>query len=70
MAGVTRSAADWISGGAYPKDYNSAGTIGYIPEIWAGKLIENYYKTSTIAAITSTDYDSFGLLLRVDYEMV
>ena len=64
MAGVARSAADWISGGAYPSDYNSGGSIGYIPEIWAGKLIENYYKTSTVAAITSTDYEglikSFG----------
>jgi len=34
MAGLVRSAADWLSGGAYPANYNSAGTIGYVPELW------------------------------------
>ena len=37
MAGPSRSTADWISGGAYPQDYNSANKT-YIPELWAGKL--------------------------------
>ena len=32
MAGVARSAADWISGGAYPQDYNSANRT-YIPNL-------------------------------------
>ena len=56
MAGVSRSTADWISGGAYPQDYNSANRT-YIPELWAGKLVENWYKSSVIAAITSTEYE-------------
>lgn len=56
MAGVARSAADWISGGAYPQDYNSANRT-YIPELWSGKLVENWYKASVIAAITSTEYE-------------
>jgi len=38
-------------------EYASAGAVGYIPEIWAGKLIERWYNASVIAAITSTDYE-------------
>ncbi len=67
MAGVTRSVIPdyWQDAAAnYPQDYNSASTSGYIPEIWAGKLIERWYNASVIAAITSTDYEglikSFG----------
>lgn len=41
----------------YGANYASNGTVRYIPEIWAGKLIENYYKASTVAAVTSTEYE-------------
>ena len=43
---------------AYP---NSPGTPGYsgnfIPEIWSGKLIENFYDATVLAAISNTDYE-------------
>lgn len=29
----------------------------FIPEIWSGKLIENFYDTTVLAAISNTDYE-------------
>ena len=29
----------------------------FIPEIWSGKIVENFYKTTVLAAITNTDYE-------------
>jgi hypothetical protein len=29
----------------------------FIPEIWAGKLIENFYDATVLAAIANTDYE-------------
>lgn len=56
--GVAQSVSDWQDGGAFTTgDYQSDGTQGYIPEVWAGKLIERWYAASVIAAITSTDYE-------------
>ena len=67
--GVARSATntDWQATSAYSTDsvttnkagghYPSGGLTGYIPEVWAGKLIERWYNASVIAAITSTDYE-------------
>lgn len=49
----TDSSSGMDTGGQYMSD----GTVGYIPEIWAGKLIERWYNASVIAAITSTDYE-------------
>jgi len=49
----TDSTSGMDTGGHYMSD----GGIGYIPEIWAGKLIERWYNASVIAAITSTDYE-------------
>ena len=34
---------------------NYAGT--FIPEIWSGKLIENFYDATVLAAISNTDYE-------------
>lgn len=43
---------------AYP---NAPGRPGYsgnfIPEIWSGKLIENFYDATVLAAISNTDYE-------------
>jgi len=43
---------------AYP---NSAGRPQYsgnfIPEIWSGKLIENFYDATVLSAISNTDYE-------------
>jgi len=43
---------------AYP---NAAGRPQYsgnfIPEIWSGKLIENFYDATVLAAISNTDYE-------------
>ena len=39
----------------------SAGRPNYsgnfIPEIWSGKLIENFYDATVLAAIANTDYE-------------
>lgn len=43
---------------AYP---GASGAVNYsgtfIPEIWSGKLIENFYASSVIPQITNTDYE-------------
>src|SRR5580765_1775890 len=36
---------------------NSLQTTGFIPEIWSGKLIEKFYASTVIAAISNTDYE-------------
>jgi hypothetical protein len=36
---------------------NPAYTGNFIPEIWAGKLIENFYDATVCAAIANTDYE-------------
>jgi hypothetical protein len=45
------------SGSASP---NPAYSGTFIPEIWSGKLIEKFYNTTVLAAISNTDYE--GLL--------
>src|SRR5215831_4715009 len=40
-------------GSANP-DYVAAG---FVPEIWSGKLIENFYAATVLAAISNTDYE-------------
>lgn len=58
MAGPTRANPGWEGSTPYPTAaYASDGAQGYIPEVWAGKLIERWYNASVIAAITSTDYE-------------
>lgn len=38
-------------------DYGPAGTINFIPEIYSGKLVEKFYKTTVFGEIASTDYE-------------
>jgi len=40
---------------ASPRTVNYSGN--FIPEIWSGKLIENFYDATVLSAITNTDYE-------------
>lgn len=41
---------------AFPVSAGGAAYTGsFIPEIWASKLIENFYDTTVLAAISNTD---------------
>jgi hypothetical protein len=40
--------------GSPATDYSS---IGFIPEIWSGKLIEKFYAATVLTAISNTDYE-------------
>ena len=43
---------------AYPvSSGHPAYTGNFIPEIWSGKLIENFYDATVLAAISNTDYE-------------
>jgi hypothetical protein len=41
--------------GSPSTDYSA---IGFIPEIWSGKLIEKFYASTVLSAISNTDYES------------
>ena len=42
----------------YPTSNGTAAYSGnFIPEIWSGKLIENFYDATVLAAISNTDYE-------------
>lgn len=49
MAGVPRASG-------YP-DYGPAGTINFDPELYSGKLVEKFYKSTVFGEIASTDYE-------------
>lgn len=36
---------------------NNLASTGFIPEIWSGKLIEKFYASTVLAAISNTDYE-------------
>lgn len=36
---------------------NNLQTTGFIPEVWSGKLIEKFYASTVLAAISNTDYE-------------
>ncbi|WP_454627777.1 phage major capsid protein [Bradyrhizobium cenepequi] len=36
---------------------NALGANGFIPEIWSGKLIEKFYASTVLGAISNTDYE-------------
>lgn len=38
-------------------DYGPAGTINYQPEVYSGKLVEKFYKTTVFGEIATTDYE-------------
>src|SRR4051812_25132198 len=48
------SGTPYPAGSAQPSPAYS-GT--FIPEIWSGKLIEKFYATTVLAAISNTDYE-------------
>ena len=35
---------------------NGLAAAGFIPEIWSGKLVEKFYNSTVLAAISNTDY--------------
>lgn len=49
--------------GTTPPLYPTGGTpntlqaTGYIPEIWSGKLVEKFYASTVLSAISNTDYE-------------
>lgn len=49
--------------GTTPSIYPTGGTgnafqsNGFIPEIWSGKLVEKFYASTVLAAISNTDYE-------------
>lgn len=38
-------------------NYSSGGDVGFIPQIWSGKLIEKLYKSTVFGAIANTYYE-------------
>ena len=38
-------------------EYGPGGTINYNPEVYSGKLVEKFYKTTVFGEIASTDYE-------------
>lgn len=36
---------------------NGLAATGFIPEIWSGKLVEKFYDSTVLAAISNTDYE-------------
>lgn len=49
MAGPTR--------GSGQPDYSSTSSSGFIPQVWAGKLIEKLYSRTCFAEIANTEYE-------------
>jgi hypothetical protein len=51
------------TGATTPSVYPAGGTgntldaAGFIPEIWSGKLVEKFYASTVLAAISNTDYE-------------
>jgi hypothetical protein len=52
----------------YP-DYGPSSGPGYIPEVWSGKMVEKFYKTTVFGEIASTDYEGeiagFGAQVQI-----
>jgi hypothetical protein len=50
-------------------DYGPAGTINYDPEIYSGKMVEKFYRTTVFGDIASTDYEGeiagFGAQVKI-----
>jgi len=53
IATATSTPAVYPAGGAG----NTLQATGFIPEIWSGKLIEKFYASTVLAAISNTDYE-------------
>src|SRR5665213_1224600 len=50
-------------------DYGPSGTINFDPELYSGKLVEKFYKTTVFGEIASTDYEGeiagFGAQIKI-----
>jgi len=50
-------------------DYGPAGTVNFNPELYSGKLVEKFYKTTVFGEIASTDYEGdiagFGAQVKI-----
>jgi hypothetical protein len=50
-------------------DYGPGGTINFLPELYSGKLVEKFYKTTVFGEIASTDYEGeiagFGAQVKI-----
>src|SRR3954466_7984353 len=55
FAGATAGSSPAI----YPtgSSSNNLQATGFIPEIWSGKLIEKFYASTVLGAISNTDYE-------------
>lgn len=55
FAGATSGSSPAI----YPvgSSTNALQSTGFIPEIWSGKLVEKFYASTVLAAISNTDYE-------------
>jgi len=50
---IASGASLYPAGGAA----NTLQATGFIPEIWSGKLVEKFYASTVLAAISNTDYE-------------
>src|SRR6266568_2530650 len=61
--GIGTGAFPGATSGSNPAIYpvgssgNSLQSTGFIPEIWSGKLVEKFYASTVLAAISNTDYE-------------
>lgn len=50
-------------------NYDPGGTINYNPEVYSGKLVEKFYKTTVFGEIATTDYEGdiagFGAQVKI-----
>lgn len=53
VAGAATTPAIYPTGGTG----NAFQTNGFIPEIWSGKLVEKFYASTVLSAISNTDYE-------------
>lgn len=61
--GIPSSGFPGATAGSSPAIYptgssgNNLQATGFIPEIWSGKLVEKFYASTVLAAISNTDYE-------------
>ena len=61
--GIPSGAFPGATSGTTPPIYpvgssgNQLQATGFIPEIWSGKLVEKFYASTVLAAISNTDYE-------------
>ena len=61
--GIPNSGFPGATAGSSPAIYptgsvsNNLQATGFIPEIWSGKLVEKFYASTVLAAISNTDYE-------------